>query len=59
MPGCGSDAARVPWRRSLVARVAAAVALALAVSACSGPFFYRDVIVPTDPNRKPAAQPAP
>ncbi len=36
-----------------IARLAAALALALALSACSGPFFYHDVIVPTDPNRHP------
>ena len=31
------------------------IMMGLAASACTGPFFYREVIVPTDPNRKPAA----
>ena len=46
-------------RRLAAARIAAVVALAVLASACSGPFFYHDVIVPTDPNRNPPAQPAP
>ena len=40
-------------------RIAIATAMMAMVSACSGPFFYRDVIVPTDPNRRPAAQAQP
>ena len=36
-----------------MARIAAALASTLAPSAYSGPLFYRDVIVLTDPNRRP------
>ena len=47
-----------------MARNVAAILVALALSGCTGPFFYRDVIVPTyrqvDPNaEKPVQPPAP
>jgi hypothetical protein len=34
---------------------AAALGLVLTLSGCTGPFFYHEVIVPTDPNKHPPA----